>query len=468
MQLSFHGAARTVTGSKHIVHLDNGIKILLDCGLFQGLGKDTLRLNTEWGFDPQAIDVVVLSHAHIDHVGLLPKLVKNGFKGKAWCTPGTADLAAILMRDSARIQEGDIAYINHKRRQQERPLAEALYTEEDAGEAVKRLITLDYDVIAELVPGVRLSFTDAGHLLGSACVHLYIEEEGSTKRVTFSGDVGRYRDAILRAPEPFPQAEVIIMECTYGNSLHEFSLGAADELRRWIDHTCMEKGGKLIIPAFSVGRTQELLYQLNRLELEHRLPPVKYYVDSPLSIEATEIIKQHPECYNEDVERVLRTDDDVFLFEGLEYIRTSQASQALNSMTDPCVIISSSGMAEAGRVKHHIVHAIGDAKNTILLVGYCEAHSLGGKLKAGASEVNIYGHAYEVKAEVGNIASMSAHGDYDDLLHWLSCQDAGSIGQMFLVHGEPDIQEAFRDRLKARGYDRIEIPAQHEVFALQG
>ena len=240
MTISFHGAARTVTGSKHLLTLDNGTKILLDCGLFQGLGKETLHLNQEWGFSPGEVDVVVLSHAHIDHVGLMPKLVKDGFAGKIWCTAATADLAGILMRDSARIQESDVDYINKQRKKQERTPVDALYTEEDAAEAAKRFTVLEYGAEAEIAPGVRLSFTDAGHLLGSASAHLQIEENGTKKRITFSGDIGRYRDAILRAPEPFRQADIVIMECTYGASLHEFSMGSADELLRWIKHTCIE------------------------------------------------------------------------------------------------------------------------------------------------------------------------------------------------------------------------------------
>ncbi len=466
MQISFHGAARTVTGSKHLLHLDNGTKILLDCGMFQGLGKDTLGLNQDWGFEPSEVDVVVLSHAHIDHVGLMPKLVKDGYRGKIWCTHATADLARMLMRDSARIQEGDIRYINKKRALEGRPLIEALYSEEDAQTAAKQFTFLEYEEHAEIAPGVTLTLTDAGHLLGSAAVNFTINGSGKETRITFSGDIGRYHDAILRAPQSFPQADYVIMESTYGDTLHELAMPAANELLRWIKHTCMEKGGKLVIPAFSVGRTQELLYQLNRLELERRLPDLKYYVDSPLSIDATEIIKQHPECYNEQVERVMRSDDDVFLFNGLEYIRTQEESIALNDLQEPCVIISSSGMAEAGRVKHHIAHNVGAAKNTILLVGYCEPRSLGGQLKAGAREVKIFGKEFNVNAEVGAINSMSAHGDYDDLCQWLSCQDTAVLKTVFLVHGEYDVQQAFAKRLQTKGYNQIEIPAQHSAFEI--
>jgi metallo-beta-lactamase family protein len=466
MKISFHGAARTVTGSKHIVELENGTKILLDCGMFQGLGKETMGLNQHWGFEPREIDVVVLSHAHIDHVGLMPKLVKDGYSGPIWCTAATADLARILMRDSARIQEGDVRYINKKRVKDGRPPVEPLYTEEDAS-AVSELFTLiEYEQPLEIAKGVQLTFTDAGHLLGSACVHLAIREGNEVKRLTFSGDVGRYHDAILRSPQTFPQADHIILESTYGNSLHELAMPAANELLKWIKHTCFEKGGKLIIPSFSVGRTQELLYQLNRLELENRLPDLTYYVDSPLSIDATEIIKQHPECYNEQVEQVMRRDDDVFKFKGLEYTRDAEESIALNELQEPCVIISSSGMAEAGRVKHHIAHNIGSVKNTILLVGYCEPHSLGGQLKSGAKQVKIWGKEFDVVAQVGSIDSMSAHGDYDDLFQWLSSQGKDQVRNIFLVHGEYDVQQAFARRIETKGYKNVSIPAQHESVEL--
>jgi metallo-beta-lactamase family protein len=464
MKLSFHGAARTVTGSKHLIQLDNGTKILLDCGMFQGMGKETMPLNQHWGFSPAEVDVVVLSHAHIDHVGLMPKLIKDGFGGKIWCTHATADLARILMRDSARIQEGDVRYINKRRAKQDRPPVEPLYTEDDAVETAERFVYAEYGETVQIAEGVQLSFTDVGHLLGSAAVNLSIEEGGKTTRITFSGDIGRYRDAILRSPQTFPQADYVIMESTYGDTLHELTMPAANELLQWIQHTCIEKRGNLIIPSFSVGRTQELLYQLNRLELERRLPELKYFVDSPLSIDATEIIKDHPECYNAQVEQVMRMDPDVFKFDGLEYIREAEDSKALNDLQEPCVIISSSGMAEAGRVKHHIAHNVGAAKNSILLVGYCEPRSLGGLLKAGVDEVRIFGDDYKVNAQVGSINSMSAHGDYDDMIEWLSCQDAAQLKKVFLVHGEYEVQQSFAKRLETKGYASIEIPEQHSAW----
>ncbi len=467
MKISFHGAARTVTGSKHLIHLNNGKKILLDCGMFQGMGHDTIRLNSEWGFEPSSVSYVILSHAHIDHVGLLPKLVKDGFNGKIICTTPTADLATLLVHDSARIQEMDVRHVNQIRERQQRPPVEALYTEEDADKLVGMMYTLENNEPHQIDEHIELTYTDCGHLLGAAAIHLKITEDGKDTRITFSGDIGRYRDVILRAPDGFPQADYVIMESTYGDKLHEIVAPSADQVLKHIEHTCLEKGGNLIIPAFSVGRTQEILYLLNRLELEYRLPDLNYFVDSPLSIDATKIIKAHPECFNPNVQEVLRKDDDVFQFKGLHFIETPEESMALANLKEPCVIISSSGMAEAGRVKHHILNNISDANNTILLVGYCDPNSLGGRLKNGAKKVSIFGEEKEVEAEVAEISSMSAHGDYDDLLQWLSCQDPQKVKKIFLVHGEYEVQTNFRERLIRKGYEQVEIPAQHDVAELE-
>lgn len=466
MKISFHGAARTVTGSKHLIHLKNGKKILLDCGMFQGLGKETVTLNSEWGFEPAEITYVILSHAHIDHAGLLPKLVKDGFTGKIICTTPTADLANVLLRDSARIQEMDVRRTNAVRQRQDRELVTALYTEEDAAQVSKQMFTLENGTPWQLDNDIELLYTDCGHLLGCSAIHLKITEDGHDTRISFSGDIGRYRDVLLRAPDPFPQADYVIMESTYGNTLHEMMIPSGDELLRSIREVCLERGGNLIIPAFSVGRTQEILYLLNRLELERRLPDLDYFVDSPLSIDATEIIKHHPECFNQQVQKLLAHDEDVFLFKRLHYIETAEESMKLAERKEPCVIISSSGMAEAGRVKHHIANNVTDARNGILIVGYCEPHSLGGRLKNGAKEVTIFGDQLEVNASVNVISSMSAHGDYEDLLHWLSCQDAGAVRKLFLVHGEYEVQTLFRERLIRKGYQHVMIPDMHDEVTL--
>ncbi len=466
MKITFHGAARTVTGSKHLLHINPNKNILLDCGMFQGMGKETLQLNRTWGFEPKEVDCVIISHAHIDHIGLLPKLVKDGYNGKIYCTPQTEELAKVLLLDSAHIQEEDVRHINNRHSRQGKEPIEALYTEEDANNVFPLIVTIPYDQPTQIDDQVELLYTDCGHILGSAAVNLKIKENGKTVRITFSGDVGRYNDLILRKPAPFPQADHILIESTYGDRLHDHLRPATDKLLEFIVDTCEKRRGNLIIPAFSVGRTQEILYLLNRLDVEGRLPKLDYFVDSPMSIAATEIVKHHPECFNKEVEDLLRKDDDVFNFPGLTYVRSAQESIKLNERKEPCVIISASGMAEAGRVKHHIAHNIDKARNTILMVGYCEPHSLGGLLRHGAKQVTIYGELHNVAAEVGAIDGLSAHGDYQDLMHWLSCQDPKQVQKLFLVHGEYEVQQAFRDKLLKKGFTDIEIPARHQTFGL--
>ena len=461
MKIAFHGAARVVTGSKHLLTLDNGKKYLLDCGMFQGMGAQTDTLNRNWGFTPAQVNFLILSHAHIDHSGLIPKLVRDGFEGKIFCTPATRELTGILLEDSAGIQEDEVKYANKRRKAEGQPYLQPLYTEADAKNAMDHFVSVEYGSWHRIDEFVEVLYTDAGHIIGSAAVHLRIKENGQETHLTFSGDVGRYKDVILRSPEPFPQADYILIESTYGNSLHDKVATTPDMLLEWIERTCTQKKGKLIIPAFSVGRTQELLFALNQLEEEHRLPDLDYYVDSPLSVAATEIVKSYPQYFNNSIQKVLETDKDPFAFKGLKYIKTVEESKLLNYHDQPCVIISASGMADAGRVKHHISNNIENSRNTILLVGYCEPNSLGGRLMAGAKEVHIFGVLHEVHAEVGSIRSMSAHGDYEDLLQFLSCQDAKKVKTLFIVHGEYDVQQAFKNRLLEKGFSDVEIPELH-------
>ena len=461
MKIAFHGAARTVTGSKHLITLKNGKKILLDCGMFQGMGRETDSLNRDFGFDPQEITYMVLSHAHIDHSGLIPRLVKLGYRGDIFCTPATRDLAEILLLDSAEIQRDDAKFTNKKMAREGLPFVEPLYSVDDAKLSIDRLKPTGYNTWTHIDKDIQLMFTDAGHIVGAAAVHLRITENGKTEQISFSGDIGRYNDAILKSPEVFPQADYILIESTYGSTLHADAAPADAELLRHIRETCMEKRGKLIIPAFSVGRTQELLYALNNAQLAGKLPRVDIFVDSPLSTEATAVTKAHPEVFNSEVANILKKDDDPFDFPGLHYIKTVDESKALNFRQEPCVIISASGMAEAGRVKHHIANNIDNARNTILIVGYCEPQSLGGKLMRGAKEVSIYGTRFHVNAAVGVIRSMSAHGDYEDLSQWLACQHPKDVKKLFLVHGEYDVQQIFREWLIKKGFLDIEIPERH-------
>jgi len=467
MKIAFHGAAQTVTGSKHLLTLNNGTTVLLDCGLFQGLGKETATLNSEFGFDAAGIKYLLLSHAHIDHCGLIPRLVKLGFTGKIFCTPGTKDLAEVLLLDSAEIQRDDIRFVNKKRAKQGLPLLEPLYTVEDAQAAFELLTIVNYDEWFTIEEGLQVLYKDAGHIIGSASVHVRVTEHGKTTQVSFSGDVGRYNDVILRSPDVFPQADYILIESTYGSSLHEDVLNTPENLLEWVIKTCVQKKGKLIIPAFSVGRTQELLYFLNGLDLQKKLPRVPVYVDSPLSREATDVVKHHTENFNRGIKNLMKTDSDPFEFDGLQFIKTVEESKSLNERHEPCIIISASGMADAGRVKHHILNNIGDSKNTILIVGYCEPHSLGGRLMHGAKEVRIFGDYYKVKAEVGVMRSMSAHGDYNDLSQFLACQNPAEVKQVFIVHGEYEVQEEFKRRLLKKGFKDVQVPALHQVFGLE-
>lgn len=466
MKIAFHGAARTVTGSKHLLTLKSGRKVLLDCGMFQGMGDRTDSLNRNFGFEPTEVDAMILSHAHVDHCGLIPKLVKDGFLGKIYCTPATRELTQVLLMDSAEIQQDEVKYANKRRMGQPAGFTEPLYTVDDAKKCFDHFVEVDYNTTFEVIDGVKAQFTDAGHIIGSACVHVDVTEGGKPTRLTFSGDVGRYRDVILRSPSTFRQADYIVLESTYGNSLHDHAVTTPDSLLEWINKVCIGRKGKLIFPAFSVGRTQELLFALNQLEVENRLPDLDYFVDSPLSIEATEVVKHYPNYFNKTIQRIMQSDQDPFSFRGLKYVKTVDQSKSLNFTNGPMVIISASGMAEAGRVKHHISNNVENSRNAIVMTGYCEPHSLGARLMSGVKQVNIFGVEHEVHAEIGGIRSMSAHGDYEDLTQWLGCQDPRQIRQLFLVHGEYPVQQDFKRRLVARGFLDVQVPEQHFEIGL--
>ncbi len=469
MQITFHGAAQMVTGSKHLLTLENGKTILLDCGLFQGHGTDADVLNRSFGFNPSQVDYVILSHAHIDHSGLLPLLVKQGFRGTIISTPATRDLCKILLVDSAQIQESDAKYLNKNRKKKnDNRIIEPLYNVEDAYFALSMFRTVKYRSEFEVCKGVTLYYTDAGHIIGSAAVHLDIMENGKLTKISFSGDVGRYGDLILKSPEEFRQADYIILESTYGSSLHESMVPTEEALLEIILDTCINRKGKLIIPAFSVGRTQELLYHLNSLSLSGELPQIPVFVDSPLSEKATLVVKAHPWNFNEKVQEVMKQDDDPFDFPGLRFVEDAEESKSLNFRKDPCIIISASGMAEAGRIKHHIKNNISSPQNTILLVGHSEPGSLAGRLKAGAETVSIFGEKFPVIAKVESLQSMSAHGDQNDLLEFIGNQKPSLVKKIFLVHGDYPTQLIFKEKLLEVGYREVEIPRLHESFELDG
>ncbi len=466
MTISFHGAARTVTGSKHLVTLDDGRKILFDCGMFQGLGAETESLNASFGFEASGISVLLLSHAHIDHTGLIPKLVKEGFTGKIICTQATRDLAEILLYDSAEIQTYEAEGINKKREGKDLALYEALYTTSEVDHCLAQFEVIDYNQWCNVLPGVDVYYTSTGHLIGSAAITLSVKEGRKKTTLLFSGDVGRYRSILLKAPAEAPQADYIILESTYGDKHHDIAFNTVETLQHWIQKICVERSGQLIIPAFSVGRTQEVLYALNQLSLEKRLPEIFCFVDSPLSHKATNTIKKYTDQFNERLQNVLLIDDDPFDFPGLKYVETVEDSRKLVAYEEPCVIISASGTADAGRVKHHINNCISKKNCAVLLVGYCSNKSLGGKLLSGVKEIEIFGDPCSVVAEVGQMGGMSAHGDMDDLLHFISNQNPEKVKGIFLVHGEHSVQKTFAEKLTGKGFKRIECPAQHQEFAL--
>jgi metallo-beta-lactamase family protein len=469
MTIQFFGAARTVTGSKHLLTTASGTKILLDCGLFQGINTD--ELNQEFGFDPKTVDYMVLSHAHIDHTGLIPRLVHQGFKGPIYTTAATADLCEVMLMDSARIQERDLERVNQRRSRRGQAELEALYDEEDVQRALKLMQPVSYNepfVICEEVTGL---LTDAAHLLGSASISLTIREtdhngEPNEKRLFFSGDIGRPDDKILRKPDPFPQADYIICESTYGDRLHEAEPDMKAHLLRIVQHTCVEGRGKLIIPAFAVDRTQELIYALDQLSSEGRLPTFPVYIDSPMSVKATDVMRDHQEDFNPDILAYIKKDGDAFNFPNLHYVADVNGSKAINDKPGPCIIIAPSGMAEAGRIKHHIKNNIENPHTTILLVGYASPNSLGGALKRGDKEVTIFGDRYSVNARVEVMDSFSAHGDYQEMLHFLACQDASQVKTVFLVHGEYDKQLIWKEKLEAAGFKKVLIPEMREKVEL--
>ena len=465
MNIQFMGAAKMVTGSKHLITTPNQTKILLDCGLVQGVHDEKIDYNRNFGFDPSSVDYVILSHAHIDHSGLLPRLVKEGFKGIVFCTSGTADLCRIMLLDSAHIQTADLGYLNKKRTKKNLKIIDPLYDIEDVEAVLKMLQIVDYDQTVKVNNEFSFLFTDAGHLLGSACVHLKIKTgPRKFKKITYTGDIGKYGDSILRDPQEFPQPDILICESTYGNRLHPVAKDAELELIQIVNETCIKNKGKLIIPAFSVDRTQEIIFLLDQAHNSGKLAPIKVFVDSPLSVKATDIMRKHEECYRDEFLNYIAKDADPFGFKNLEFVSDVEASKAINNLTEPCIIISSSGMAEAGRVKHHIANNIDNPNTTILLVGYCTPESLGGKLKAGLKMVRIFGKEYQVKANVQSLDYYSAHADYTEMLRFLSAIKASKVEKTFLVHGEYENQLAFKERLIDAGFRHIFIPNMKEQF----
>ncbi len=469
MQLKFCGAARHVTGSSHVLILKDGTSIMLDCGMFQGEEENDFEKNSEWHIDPKKIDVLVLSHAHIDHTGRVPKLVKDGFKGKIYSTHATRSLCAIMLLDSAMIQEKDAEYHNarvlKKLHPNKQKLRTPLYTQKDITPVMQRFTSFGYDTWTHIHPDVRIMFIDAGHILGSASVVLEVQEDGQKRMIGFTGDIGRPDRPILRDPKPMPQVEYLICESTYGDKEHEGNPEQSSKLLQIIKETCVEKRGKLIIPAFSVGRTQEIVYMLDKMTHEGLLPKVKVFVDSPLAVNATEVFGSHPECFDNDLNQYMLIDENPFGFKGLTYVREVEQSKKLNTLQEPCIIISSSGMGNAGRVKHHIANNVENPHNTILIVGYCSPYTPGGILKSGADTIKLFGDELNIMANIETMDSFSAHGDRSEMYEVIKNQ-IPSLKQLFLVHGDYDTQIAFKSYLGERGFANVQIPEESQIIDL--
>jgi metallo-beta-lactamase family protein len=467
MKIKFIGAAREVTGSKHLITLENGKKILLDCGMFQGKGMETDSSNRNLGFDPKEIDHIILTHAHIDHSGLIPFVYKLGFRGSVICTNATRDLCAIMLADSGHIQEMDVKWFNKKQIKHGLEPVEPIYTVEDAKMSMELFIGVAYNRKFYIDDTVKVRFTNNGHLLGAGTAFLEITEKGKTTRLAYTGDIGRPSSRVLKSPEGFRQCDYLITESTYGNRLHKQITRAEEDLLKVVNDTCVTKKGKLIIPSFAIGRTQDIVFSLNNFYNAGLLPRIQIYVDSPLAVNATGIFRLHQECFNEEVMKVLEADDDPFGFNSLHYITSTNDSKKLNSFKKPCIIISASGMMEAGRIKHHLANNISDPKNTILIVGYCAPRTLGAKLVNGEKTVSIFGNKYSVNAEIARIEAFSGHGDYSEMLSFLSCQESSSVRKVFLVHGDYEAQTFYKLKLEAAGYSNIEIPGAMEEVDLQ-
>lgn len=470
MKVKFCGAAQEVTGSSHLLTLDNGYRILLDCGLYQGPEPEDpdhplAGFNEKWLFNPEKLDCLILSHAHIDHCGRIPRLVKDGFKGAIYCTHATRDLCALMLVDSARIQEADAAYHNKHIAAKGKERA-PFYTVADAHKALQQFVSVGYERWFDAGSGVRTMFRDAGHILGSASVSLEITEDGQLTRFAFTGDIGRPDRPILRDPIPMPPADYVICESTYGDREHESRSEELDELLEIVRHTCLEKKGKLIIPAFSVGRTQEVVYMLDQLHHQGLLPHVPVFVDSPLAVNAMEIFMAHPECFDADTHRYMLDNEDPFGFNGLQYIRSKEASQQINEIKGAAIIISASGMMNAGRIQHHLLHNIENPRNTFLIVGYCAPNTPGGQLRNGDRHVYVLGQNKQVIAEVRTMDSFSAHGDRREMLDFLSNQ-RGSARKIWLTHGTPERQEKWREFLLDKGFQDVAIPSLGEEEYLE-
>ena len=466
MRIRFDGAAGEVTGSMHLLEV-NGQRILLDCGLYQGRRADTYERNLNFPWEPASIDCVVLSHAHIDHTGKLPNLVKQGFGGNVWCTAATRNLSAYMLMDSGYIQEKDVEYLNRRRARRGEPPVTPIYTRDDARDTLPLFVSVGEGRPVPIANGVTLTFRNAGHILGSAIVELEIEEFASGKRwrLVFSGDLGRDEIALLRSPATAREADLLIMESTYGARLHGRYETALRRLREVVCETARRRG-KVIIPSFAVGRTQEIVFALNQLDARGDIPEIPVFVDSPLAVNATDVFRMHPESWDTSVQAFLEDGRrrSPFDYPRIEYVREVRRSKQLNHMTEPAIIISASGMAESGRILHHLKNNITRPENTVLFVSFQAQHTLGRRILEGREKVRIYGEEYDVRAEVARINGYSAHADQAELVAWASHFDRERLEKVFLVHGEPEGAGALAGKLREQGHGDVVVPALHQSF----
>ena len=469
MKIHFCGANKEVTGSCHIIELDNGFTFMMDCGMYQGHDDDMKKFNETWLYPPASVDCVVLSHGHIDHIGRLPRFTKDGFAGNIYCTHATRSLSSILLMDSAMIQEREAEYSNKKWLkkgiQYHSRITDPLYVPDDVPPVLDQMISYGYDKWFNIHEDVQIKYVDAGHILGSASVNVKIRENGKETTIGFTGDIGRPNRPILRDPVPMDPADIVITESTYGDRLHDSAPEDSNKLEEIIRHTCIENRGKLIIPAFSVGRTQEIIYMMDQMASAGKIHNVKVYVDSPLAVNATSIYIAHTECYDEDLMKYLLKDENPFGFNGLTYIKNVEESKALNESNEPCVIISASGMANAGRIQHHIINNVEKPSTTILIVGYCAPGTPGRMLRDGVSTMTLHGQTKVVNAKIEVMDSFSAHGDRNEMTDFLMNQK-GKAKKIFLVHGDEDAMIAFKAHLEGVGFSNIEMPNLGESVAI--
>ncbi|HET6274072.1 MAG TPA: MBL fold metallo-hydrolase [Bacteroidota bacterium] len=466
MHLQFQGAARTVTGSMHVLTVQ-GKTILLDCGIYHGRRDESRERNSNFPFDPSSIDAVVLSHAHIDHSGNLPGLVKQGFRGPIYCTRATQSLCEVMLKDSAFIQEKDAEFINKKNRKTKLPPVMPLYTQADVDQTIPLFRGFDYGRSFPVTDDIDCRFEDAGHILGSASVSMTLREKDLTRTLAFTGDLGRPNLPILRDPVFIGDADYLISESTYGGRYHSPVAGMADQLLAPILRAC-ERKGKIVIPAFSVGRTQEIVYVLHQLSAEGKIDSIPVFVDSPLSVNVTEVFRRHPECFDAETRAILSStqQNDPFGFARLTYVKDVEQSKELNERPGPFIVIASSGMCEAGRVLHHLSNTIQKPGNMVLIVGYQAEHTLGKKLVIKEPEVNIFGEPHALKAEVVVLNSFSGHADRNELLEYIRQFDPRRLKQTFLVHGDPDQSEKLGAGIREAGFSGVSVPSRGEKAML--